>query len=216
MTDFKAARLAMVDCQIRPSDVTRFPIIEAMLHVPREDYVPPASREVAYMGDNIGFPGGRAMLDPRVLGKMLDALAIGPDDVVLDVGCLTGYSTALVARMAAQVTGVEADEALAQLARENFAAQGVSNATVITGDLTKGAGGQVFDVILIAGGLEIFPKALQDQLKLGGRVAAIFMQGNVGHCQTGIRTENGIAWRQEFDATAPVLPGFARAREFQF
>ena len=99
MTDFNAARIAMVDCQVRPSDVTRYPIIEAMLNVAREEFVPPSLRNVAYAGDHIPLAPGRVVLDPRVMGKMLDLAEIQPSDLVLDIGSGLGYGTALMGHM---------------------------------------------------------------------------------------------------------------------
>ena len=107
MTDYAARRAVMVDTQIRPSDVTKFPIIDAMMSVPREAFVPVELREAAYMGENIDLGGGRVILDPRILGKMLDALDIQADELVLDVGCALGYSSAVMARVAEAVVAVE-------------------------------------------------------------------------------------------------------------
>ncbi len=103
----------MVDTQVRPSDVTKFPIIDAMLRVPREIYVPAAMRDVAYVGENVDLGGGRVVLDPRVLAKMLNALDVQPDEMVLDIGCGLGYSTAVLARLAEAVVAVEADAEMA-------------------------------------------------------------------------------------------------------
>src|SRR6056297_2704105 len=103
MTDFATRRRMMVDTQVRPSDVTKFPIIEAMLTVPREEFVPNSLREAAYMGEHVDLGGGRVLLDPRILAKMLDALAVTPGDLVLDVGTATGYSAAVLAHLAEAV-----------------------------------------------------------------------------------------------------------------
>ncbi len=217
MNDFQAARTAMVDCQIRPSDVTRFPIIEAMLHVPREAYLPVEKRSVAYVGEHVALANGRVLLDPRVLGKMLDAVDIQPTEKVLDVGCLQGYSTAVLARIAGSVVGLEDSTEMAMLAEASFAGDGVANAVAVSGALAAGAKAQApFDVILVQGGVEEFPAKLEAQLKTGGRAAAIFMEGSVGQCRTGLKTANSMVWRRAFDATAPVLPGFSKARAFQF
>lgn len=113
MIDFAAAREVMVDRQVRPADVTLYPIIDAMLAVPREEFVPEALRPVAYFGDHVPLAAGRVLLDPRVFGKLLDGLNIGPSDLVLDVGCGMGYSSAVIARMAEAVVALEEDPALA-------------------------------------------------------------------------------------------------------
>ena len=217
MIDFAAAREAMVDCQVRPSDVTRYPVIEAMLTVPREDYVPPALKAVAYLGEHISLGDGRVVLDPRVFSKMIDALNVGPVDLVLDVGCGLGYSSAVLARMAEAVIALEADEALAGEAEALFAAQSVDNAMVQTGVLAAGVPIHgPFDAIMIEGAVEAVPEALSDQLKPGGRIVAIFIEGRRGQARLGLKSEHGVAWRRLFDATAPVLPGFEKTKAFEF
>lgn len=217
MIDFAAAREAMVDCQVRPSDVTRFSIIEAMLRVPREDYVPAALRPVAYLGEHVPLGNGRVVLDPRVFAKMLDAANIGPRDIVLDVGCGLGYSTAVIARLAAVVIGLEEDAALAADAQGQLTSHGAENAVVETGPLPSGVPQHgPFDVILFEGAVEAIPDAYVAQLKPGGRAVAIFSNGAGGQARFGLRTGDGIAWRWIFDATAPVLPGFAETKAFEF
>jgi protein-L-isoaspartate(D-aspartate) O-methyltransferase len=212
MSDFSTRRVMMVDTQVRPSDVTKFPIIEAMLSVPREAYVPAAKREAAYVGENLDL-GGRVLIEARTLSKTLDALDILPSDHVLVIGCGQGYSTAVIARMARSVVGVEEVADLAAAASATLAAQGVSNATVQAGPLVAGAQGS-FDVILIEGGVEEVPEALLSQLAEGGRIAAIFMQGALGIVKIGHKSDGRTSWRFGFNATAPVLNGFATAKAF--
>ena len=217
MIDFAAAREAMVDCQVRPSDVTRYPIIVAMLDVPREAYVPEGLRPVAYLGEHVPLAPGRVLLDPRVFAKLLDAIDIGPKDLVLDIGAGLGYSTAVIARMAEAVIAVEEDEALAAEAGAQLAAHGVDNAALEVAPLAAGVPAHgLYDAIVVEGGVERLPQAIADQLKPGGRIVAIFMEGALGQARLGLRTEAGIAWRRVFDATAPVLPGFAAEKAFEF
>ncbi|MBP7000867.1 methyltransferase domain-containing protein [Amaricoccus sp.] len=217
MVDFAAAREAMVDCQVRPSDVTRYPIILAMLEVPREVYVPDALRPVAYYGEHVPLPNGRVILDPRVFSKMLDAVEIGPSDLVLDVGCALGYSAAVIAHMAEAVVAVEEDAAMAAAAEAALAAQGVETAVVKAGPLAAGVPAHgPYDVIVVEGGVERLPEALADQLKPGGRIVAVFLDGALGQARLGLKIDGAIAWRRAFDATAPVLPGFAATKEFEF
>jgi protein-L-isoaspartate(D-aspartate) O-methyltransferase len=217
MIDFATAREAMVDGQVRPSDVTRYPIILAMLTVPREDYVPDALREVAYLGEHVPLARGRVVLDPRVFAKMLDAIAVGPRDLVLDVGCGLGYSAAVLARMAEAVIALEEDEVLAAGAEAALTAHAVDNAVVQKGPLAAGVPAHgPYDAIVIEGAVTRVPDALTDQLKPGGRIVAIFQDGANGQARLGLRTETGIAWRRIFDATAPILPGFATAKAFEF
>ncbi|MFA5538764.1 MAG: protein-L-isoaspartate O-methyltransferase [Gemmobacter sp.] len=211
MPDFADRRVTMVDTQVRPSDVTKFPVIAAMLAVPRERHVPPALREAAYVGENLPLAPGRVVLEPRSLGKMLDALDIAPDDRVLDLGTGLGYSAAVIAEMAGSVVAVEAG--LAEQARAALA--DVRNVTVIEAPLTEGAPAEgPYDVIAVQGGVEQVPQALLDQLAEGGRIACLFMEGALGTCRIGTRVAGTVSWRDAFNAAAPVLPGFERAREF--
>lgn len=217
MIDFTAARTAMVDCQVRPSDVTLYPVIEAMLSIPREEYVPQNLRTVAYAADHLDIGEGRFVLDSRVMAKMLDALAIQPDELVLDIGCGLGYSTALIAHLAEMVIAVEADESMATEAGRILVEHSADNALVQNAPLADGAKQHgPYDVIVIEGGVEVLPDTILDQLKTGGRVGMIRMQGALGQCVIGHKTENGIDWRRAFDAAAPVLGGFNALSEFSF
>jgi protein-L-isoaspartate(D-aspartate) O-methyltransferase len=217
MIDYAAAREIMVDRQVRTADVTLYPIIDAMLAVPREQYLPEALRPIAYLGEHVPLAPGRVLLDPRVFAKLLDALNVGPSDLVLDVGCGFGYSTAVLARMAEAVVALESDEAMAAEAEALLSAYSVDNATVQTGPLAAGVAAHgPFDVIILEGAVETLPAALADQLKGGGRIAAIFVDGARGHARLGLKVDGAIAWRRIFDATAPVLPGFALTKAFEF
>ena len=217
MTDYATRRTMMVDGQVRPADVTKFPIIQAMLHLPRERFVPSDLAETAYMDDNLTLGPGRVIAAPRTLAKMLDALNIGPRDLVLDIGCGLGYSTAVAARLAEAVVGVEEDADIAAEAPAALASVGADNAAITQAPLTEGdpASGP-FDVLLIQGGIELFPDTLRDRLKEGGRAAALFMDGPLGVARLGLRQGDHMVWRDIFNAAAPVLPGFARAPAFTF
>lgn len=215
MTDFSTRRIMMVDTQVRPSDVTKFTIIEAMLAIPREAYVPAAMREAAYMGENLAIGAGRVMLEPRTLAKMLDALDIQPSDVVLDLGCGLGYSTAVIARFADAVVAIEEDAGMAAQAQTLLADQGVDNAAVLQGALAFGAAKHgPYDVITIQGGVETVPDLLLEQLKEGGRIVCIFMESALGVVRTGYKRDGKVTWRYVFNAGAPVLSGFASGRVF--
>lgn len=214
MSDFAARRVMMVDTQVRPSDVTKYPVIAAMLAVPRENFVPADLREAAYVGENLTLAPGRVLLEPRSFAKLLDALDIRGDELVLDVGAGLGYSAAVIARMAEAVVAVES-EPLASEAQAALAAERVDNVAVIAGDLAAGSARHApFDVIVIEGGVEELPEPLIAQLKVGGRIGALFMQGALGVVRIGTRTATGMVWRDAFNAAAPVLPGFARKRVF--
>lgn len=216
MVDFAARRVNMVDSQVRPNDVTRFPVIDAMLDIPREDFVPPAQREIAYAGENIALAPGRVVLEPRTLSKMVDALDIRPDHLVLDLAPGYGYSTAVLARMAQGVVAVEPDATMADEAQHLLSGIDVLNAAVIQGDPAAGCADQgPYDAILINGAVEEIPQALSDQLREGGRIAAIFLEGRLGVARIGHRIEGRINWRYAFNAHAPLLAGFAAPRGFE-
>jgi len=205
----------MVDTQVRPSDVTKFPIIDAMLHVPRELYVPQGQREAAYMGENLFLGGDRVLLEPRTFAKLLDGLEIQPGDVILDVGCGLGYSTAVLARMAEFVVGLEEDPARVQEAQATLSANGVDNAAVLEGALAEGAEKNgPYDVIVIEGAVETLPEAFVSQLNEGGRIGCLFSEGALGVARVGVKADGRISWRSSFNASAPVLTGFERPEVF--
>ena len=217
MTDFAARRTMMVDTQVRPNDVTKYPIIAAMLHVRREAFVPDAARETAYVGENTELGGGRVLLEARTFSKMLDALDVQPTDRVLDLGAGLGYSAAVIARLGGQVIAVEEDASLAQAAAARLAAEGIANVTLRHGALAAGSAAEgPFDRIAIEGAVEVVPVAVLAQLRDGGRIGAIFMEGALGTCRIGLKIDGRMNWRFAFNAAAPVLPGFAAEKAFVF
>lgn len=217
MTDYAAARTAMVDRQVRTADVTSYPIIDAMLTVPRERFAPAALRRVAYAGEHLTLAPGRVLLDPRTFAKMIDAADPGPDDLVLDLGCGLGYSTAVLARMAAAVVSVEEDAAMARSAAASLTELEVDNAGVVEGPLVDGAPEHApYNVILVEGGVEEMPQSLRDQLREGGRMVFVRMEGEHGWCELVTRIGGSFARRRMFDASAPVLPGFEKQAAFEF
>ncbi|MBU2992651.1 protein-L-isoaspartate O-methyltransferase [Octadecabacter sp. 1_MG-2023] len=217
MTDFQNRRTLMVDTQVRPSDVTKFPIIDALLDIPREEYVPDALRDAAYIGENIDLGEGRVLLEPRTLAKILDAADVQKTDVVLDLGCGLGYSTAVLAHMAEFVVAVEDDEARAEEAQQNLSAHGVDNAAVFAGPLAQGAAKNgPYDLVLLQGSVEEIPDDLTSQIKEGGRIVAIFAEGALGVVRVGRKIDGVMNWRMAFNATAPVLSGFEKAAAFAF
>lgn len=217
MTDFTALREAMVDCQVRPSDVTRYAIIDAMLWAPREAFVPKARREIAYAESDFDLGDGRVLLAPRTLAKMIEEAFVGQDDLVLDLAPGSGYSTAILSRLAAAVVAIERDEGLAKWAGETLTELEVDNAVVTLGDPAAGdAAHGPYDVIFVNGAVETVPDTLSSQLKEGGRLIAIFQNGSIGQCRVLVRAGDTVSARYGFDATAPILAGFEAEKEFAF
>lgn len=215
MTEFARRRTIMVDTQVRPSDVTKFPIIDAMLSVPREVFVPDSLKEAAYAGENLEIAPGRTLLDPRTFAKVLEAAEIEPGDLVLDIACGLGYSSAIAAHLADAVVAVEDTEDQAQAAQAALAEADVDNVAVVQGPLAEGAAKHgPYDVILIQGGVESVPDALLDQLKDGGRLVAIFEDGRLGTVRVALRADDTVTWRYAFNADAPILADFRKSVEF--
>ena len=215
MTDFATLREVMVDTQIRPSDVTKFPILDAMLKIPREHFVPRDKRDVAYIGESVPLSADRVVMDPRTLAKLLDAIDINQSELVLDIGSGLGYSSALLSRLAEAVVAVEDDETRVADSEEALQEMGLDNVFVLQGALTKGAAKHgPYDVILIQGAVEDIPQSLIDQLKEGGRMGAIFTDRMNGEARIGFKHEGRMTWRFAFNATLPVIDGFRKAKKF--
>ena len=223
MTDFAAARRMMVDGQVRTGGVTDLRIIAAMLALPRERFVPAANADLAYLDLDVevarpdaGAPG-RRLLKPMVLARIVQAAAVSEGDCVLDVGCATGYSSALLARLARSVVALEEDPVLEALAQENLASI-ADNVTVVTGPLPQGAPARgPYDVIFLNGGSEIEPRSLFGQLAAeGARLVAVIGGAPVGRAMVYRSTGGKVSGWPAFDAAAPLLPGFAAPAEFVF
>ncbi|MFP7673694.1 protein-L-isoaspartate O-methyltransferase [Marivita sp. S0852] len=215
MSDFAARRMMMVDTQVRPSDVTKFPIIDAMLDVPRELFVPSEQIEAAYVSENVEIAPNRVLLEPRTLAKLLDALNIEKDELVLDIGAGYGYSSAVIAQMAEAVIALEEDETLASEAQTLLTEQNADNVVVHKGPLVQGASDHgPYDAIVIQGGVADVPEAILSQLKEGGRIGCVFMEGALGVARIGYKLEDEVSWRFAFNASAPVIPGFVKQAEF--
>lgn len=209
MTDFETARLNMVESQIRPNSITDHRVIDAMANVPREEFVPPAKRPLAYMDSDIELAPGRYLMEPMVFARLVQLCEIGLHDLVLDVGCGGGYSTAVLARLAESVVAVEEDENIAQEISSVLMEQGVDNAAVIAGPLNAGLANEgPYDAIILSGQVEQVPDSLLAQLKDGGRLAAIVSENGVGKARLYRRSGDTISDRTAFDANCPKLPGF--------
>lgn len=221
MTDVSLQRLNMVESQVRPSDVTDRRIIRAMSEVPREAFVPAHVRSVAYMDEAVpltvdaaGRPL-RQLMPVRVFAKLVQAADLSATATVLDAGCGTGYATAILARIVRRVAAVEPDAALADMARATLAAQGVTNASIITGPIVAGHSAESpFDAIILGGAVPEIPRALLDQLKDGGRLIAIVSAKHGGKAVVCLRSGGRYDTREIFDAFALPLPGFAKAAVF--
>lgn len=220
MIDFAELRRAMVDAQVRANDVTDLRIVAAMLETPRERFVPAGLRNFAYIDDDLlvkDAAPARYLMEPMVLAKLLQAAEIGPDALVLDVGAATGYSTAVLAKLAGQVVAVEEDAELAAQGSGLLVELGLLNAAYVQGPLTAGWAGEApYDVILLNGSIDAAPEALLAQLKPEGRLVGVVGRGRAGRATVYTNTAGGIGSRVVFDAAVPTLPGFEARPGFVF
>src|SRR5258706_7822207 len=165
MQDYAAQRQTMVDAQVRTNDVTDPRIHDAMRTVPRERFVPASKQALAYADAVVEVAHGRYLLDPRTFSKLLQLADVGPDDTVLDVACATGYSTAILARLARSVVALEQDADLVRVAVDAIVSVGASNATVVQGSLVEGVQNRApFNVIFVNGAVGARPAVLLAQL----------------------------------------------------
>lgn len=216
MIDFATARRHMVDGQVRTADVTDLRILSAMSEIPREAFVPPSLAALAYLDRDLPVgEGHRRLLKPMVLAKLVQAAEIATGDHVLDVGCATGYGAAVLARIAGQVVALEEDARLAEAARAALAAQ--SNVSIVIGPLTEGWPQTApYDAILLEGAGEFAPHAFLRQLKEGGRLVCVLGSGPAAKAMLYSRSGAELGGRPIFDASAAVLPGFAKTPSFAF
>jgi len=221
MSGFSTARQNMVDCQVRPSDVTDVPIIDAMLEVPREAFVPQNQRALAYLDLDLDVSEGasakRFLIKPAVMARMLQAAEIKATDTVLVVGCATGYAAAVVAKIAGQVTATESDSSLAAKAGTALAGLGLGTVTVRGAAAADGdSAAAPYDVIVLNGATEIIPEGLFRQLKQGGRLVGVFATTLPPRATIVTHSHDDFGHRALFDAVAPVLPGLERVPAFVF
>jgi protein-L-isoaspartate(D-aspartate) O-methyltransferase len=227
MADFEHQRLTMVESQLRPNEVTDRRILAAMATLPRERFVPQHLSLLAYMDESIEvFPAregapARFLLAPMPLARLVQLASIAPEDKVLDVGCATGYSTALLAQLAELVVGLEPEPELAEAARNNLRALGIDKASIVEGALADGCASEApYDVILLNGGVEEIPHALLEQLQEGGRLVAILSRGagtvRPGRAYLFVKVEGEASGVPHFDAGARPLPGFSPMPAFAF
>jgi protein-L-isoaspartate(D-aspartate) O-methyltransferase len=221
MTDFAAARRMMVDGQVRTADVTDQRLLAAMLEAPRERFLPSDKAALGYLDLDVPVSGpgdpSRRMLKPMVLAKLIQTAAIGETDHVLDVGCLTGYSAAILGRLAGSVVGLEEDASLARQAQATLADLGGPSVKVVTGPLVAGYPAEgPYDAIVLEGATEVVPEALLGQLKDGGRLACVLGRGPAAKAMLYRSIDGECSGRPVFDAVAPLLPGFAKQPVFVF
>jgi protein-L-isoaspartate(D-aspartate) O-methyltransferase len=223
MIDFERLRQSMVDSQIRPRDVTDSRLLTAMLELPRERFVPPERRALAYLDEDLvvrtAAPGRppRYLMEPIVLARLIQALALDAGDRVLDVGCATGYSAALLACIAGEVVALEEDAELAAHARASLAELRLSNVQVVDGPLPEGHAPRApYPAILLGGAVGLVPERLLSQLAEGGRLAAVVRDGAMGRAILYRRIAGAISSRPLFDAAVPMLPGFEAPQGFVF
>ena len=218
MPDFAAQRQTMVDAQVRTNDVTDPRIHDAMRTVPRERFVPSSKQAMAYADMVVEVAPNRYLLDPRTFAKLLQLADVKSSDKVLDVGCATGYSTAVLARMGRTVTALEQDAGLVRIAVEALPALGTMNATIVQGQLAEGCRSEApFDVVFVNGAIEVGPQALLAQLAEGGRLVAVVREGEgQSRARIYVNQHGRIGARSDFDATVPLLAGFKKAVGFVF
>jgi protein-L-isoaspartate(D-aspartate) O-methyltransferase len=218
MTDYAAARLNMVESQLRTNKVTNEAVLAAFLAVPRERFVPPALRGTAYVDDDLPLGDGRHLLEPMVFARLVQLAAIEPQDTVLEIGCATGYGTAILARLARTVVGIDSDQQFIAQAAARLRELGIGNASVVEAPLAAGLPTRApYSVIVIQGAIAEIPEAVSRQLAEGGRLVAVVKAGEgVGRATLVARSNGVVAHRAIFDAAAPSLPGFQPAPSFVF
>jgi len=220
MVDFSQARRMMVDSQLRTFDVNDIPLLDAMNSVPREKFVLPGREELAYIDQDILISDGAArryMLCPMNLGRMIQALEVEAGEKALDVACGRGYAAAVLHKLGAQVTALDADESLTDAARKSLAAAGADGVEVVTGPLEQGwAKNAPYDVILVNGAVDVRPDALLQQLAENGRLVCVKGRGRAARAMLYVRSGDAFGERALFDAAAPVLAPFVQEPGFTF
>ena len=218
MFDYRAARLNMVESQLRTNKVHDEAILDAFLAVPRERFVPEHLSGIAYIDEDIPLGGGRCLLEPMVLARLLQLAEIGPEDGVLEIGAATGYATAILARLAQRVIAVEGDQRLVAIARLRMQEMQNGNVTLLEGRLEEGyPAGAPYEAIVICGAVAAIPDAIARQLAEGGRLVTVMKPPHgPGHAALMTRSAGLLSQRAQFDAGTALLPGFAPAPGFVF
>jgi len=224
MVDFDLARLNMIESQIRTNKVTDEAVIGSFQAIRRERFVPRAKRGIAYIDEALEIGNGRYMLEPMVLARLLQAAIPGGGDVALDVGCGTGYATAILSKMVSTVVGVDDQAELIEKGNAALSDLVIENAALVEGPLTEGyAKGGPYNVILVDGAVQEVSEALFDQLAEGGRLVTVeygvgsqWGAGAIGLAVLYEKRSGRIGRRALFDAGTPLLEGFAKEPGFVF
>ncbi|WP_274426825.1 protein-L-isoaspartate O-methyltransferase family protein [Chelativorans sp. YIM 93263] len=221
--DFAVQRATMIEGQLRTQDVNSVPLLEAMREVPREVFVPGRRKSLAYMDEDleVSAPAGgkpaRYLMEPAQFGKLVQLAGVKPSDLVLDIGCATGYSTAVLSKIASFVVALECDPQLAEFAGSTLSDLDCVNVSVVTGPLEQGHSDEApYDVIFIGGAVEEIPETLLDQLSEGGRLVAVVGHGNAARAHLYLKEDGIISSRTAFNAAVKPLPGFKKEIGFVF
>ena len=217
--DFRAARQAMIDGQLRTNTVTDARVLDAFGELPRERFVPETLRGVAYIDEDLPLGNGRWLIEPMVLARLVQLADIGPTDRVLMIGDPSGYAAAVLARLAGQVVMVESDSAAAAAARQRLAALDSVNVQVVLGPLEKGYSvGAPYDAIVLAGATAEVPHDVGVQLVEDGRLVVVIRKPGapMGEAEVMTRIGNVLSRRPVFDAGTPYLPGYQPVPSFAF
>ncbi|RDE09339.1 protein-L-isoaspartate O-methyltransferase family protein [Pelagibacterium lacus] len=217
MVDFARARRTMVDNQLRTSGITDWRILDAMNRVPRERFVPENQVAFAYSEEAIQLSPLRAMMVPSALARLIQLAEIGSQDVVLDVGCGTGYSTAVIAGLANAVVALESEEALAARGNDILAHLDIGNAGIVTGPIERGVPREApFGAVILQGAVDAVPPALFEQLSDGGKLVAVIGSGHAAVAHLYVKTGDDVASTPTFNLSLPMLGQFAPKPEFVF
>jgi len=217
---FDELRQAMVDSQVRTTDVTNLRLLDAMLSVPREAFVSDQRKAFAYIDDDIEISGSgatarRYVMEPSPFARLAQLADVTPSDLVLDIGCGTGYSSAVLSKLGSAVIALESDEELAARATDILIENGFDNVAVVTGPFNQGYASEgPYDVIFVGGAADEVPSALFDQMKDGGRLVVVEGHGLSGFATLYVKDGDVVSGRRAFNLSVKELPGFQKEPEF--